>query len=158
MLWTSPVLGLLRCRYCDWITFFASCQVLQYVNLSEPGNTTSGKSGPVATCGRCTGREGETGDPARTGAKLEFIHGKCVYCRWVHGKWVTAGCNVCCTSSHLLLRCDFFAIWFAMPLAAWQCLSQIHFVLRANRRSRAQRSDEKLAPMATGPAIRRPQA
>ena len=56
--------------------------------------------------------------------------------------------------------CDviFFAIWFAMPLAAWQCLSQIHFVLRADRRPRAQRSDEQLAPMATGPAIRRPHA
>ena len=112
------------------------------VNLSELGNTTSGKSGPVATCGRCTGREGETGDPARTGAKLEFIHGKCVYCRWVHGKWVTAGCNVCCTSPHLLLRCDFFR---NLVCNAFGSLA----VLKPNPLRASSRSTS------TGPAIRR---
>ena len=86
------------------------------VNLSELGNTTSGKSGPVAKCGRCTGREGETDDPARTGAKLELIHGKCVYCRWVHGvlrsnrAWVVVLACSYCSSPLLLLIIAMFLV------------------------------------------------
>ena len=38
-----------------------------------------------------------------------------------------------------ILKC--LATWFAISLAAWQCLSQIHFVLRAIRRPRPQQSE-----------------
>ena len=87
----APAACALACFLTLWIiTISVKYHVLPVarfskLHIAEQSIGGIGNSGQFNTCARCCAREGETVDPARQGALLEFIAGKCVYCRWVHG-------------------------------------------------------------------------